>query len=531
MMGSPHTRRAGVLALTLMSAACAGRATVQAPTAGHVPEPVPPVMMPAPPVVAPPTARAIVARMADSAVSAPMWRNARWGMLIVDATTGDTLVAHDADKLFVPASNEKVLTTAIALQLLGPEYRWRTPVLLRGEQRGPVFRGDIVVIGRGDPTVSESMHAGDALAAFEPVADALRARGITRVTGSIITSGDAFTGQTSGYAWEIDDLDTPSGAAVDELLFNEGLLHLVVRGAAKAGTAPSVQRAPTAAYPPLRIEATTRLATDTGARLDVAYDTVAGALRVTGTIPVGDSVRLSASYRHPNDAYRAALAERLLTRGIRVAGGAPTVAARAGRRGVRAAMPPREDTLVTLESAPLREVLPRLLKPSQNQLAEIFFRTSGLVTSGSGEADSARAVGARTLAAMGVTGEQVAYRDGSGMSRHDYVSPRALVRVLDTMHRSAWADLYRQSMPQAGVDGTIANRMKNTPAAGNASAKTGTLDKTRSLSGYVNSADGHVVIFALLCNSFTVPNREVERVQDLLVSTLAGMQLGVARGR
>ena len=166
-----------------------------------------------------------------------------------------------------------------------------------------------------------------------------------------------------------------------------------------------------------------------------------------------------------------------------------------------------------------------LQKPSQNQIAELFFRTAGLVASGSGDADSARAVSVRTLATFGISNEHAAYRDGSGLSRHDYVTPRALVRVLDAMHRAPWADLYRSALPLAGVDGTIANRMKNSPAANNASAKTGTLDKARSLSGYVNSADGHVVIFSMMCNSFTVPNREVERVQDLLVSTLAGLRI------
>ena len=132
----------------------------------------------------------------------------------------------------------------------------------------------------------------------------------------------------------------------------------------------------------------------------------------------------------------------------------------------------------------------------------------------------------RTLALWGVTPEHLAYRDGSGLSRHDYVSPRAIVRVLDAMHRAPWAVTYREALPLAGVDGTMANRMKDTPAAGNAYAKTGTVDKARSLSGYVTSADGHQILFAMLANNFTVPNREVERVQDLLVSTLAGLRIG-----
>lgn len=508
--------------------ACAGRAVVPAPTEGHRPEPVAPPMtpvaMPATEVRRPPSPRAMIQHVADSALATPIWRNARWGLLIVDATTGDTLYSQDADRLFMPASNQKLLTGAVALQVLGPEYRWRTPVLLRGTQRGATFAGDLAVVGSGDPSVSDSLRGGDALSAFDPVVAALRARGIRRITGQVMAEGDAFPGATSGFGWEIDDLDTPSGAVVDELQFNEGLLRLVVRGG-RSSTAPvTVSRTPTTRYPALRIEARTRAASDAGARIDVAYDSTGQTLVVTGTLAVGDSVRVSTSYRHPSDAYRAALIERLAARAIRV-DDRPTQPSRpsAARRPISSR---GADTLVVLESSSLRDVLPRLMKPSQNQIAELLFRTSGLVGTGSGHADSARALAARTLLQMGIAAEHVAYRDGSGLSRHDYVTPRAILQVLDAMRRAPWGSMFRLSLPLAGVDGTIANRMKNTPAAGNASAKTGTLDKTRALSGYVTSADGRVIMFSMIANSYTVPTREVDRLQDLLVATLAGMQFG-----
>lgn len=528
---------AAVLTLVVggVVAACAGRAQVAAPTTGRAPEPVAPVMMPVA-EVKPPTARAVIAHLADSAIGMPIWRNARWGLLIVDATTGDTLYSHDADKLFMPASNQKLLTGAVAMQLLGPDYRWHTPVLLRGVKRGDEFRGDIVIVGRGDPSVSDSLRSDGAQSAFDPIADKLAARGIKRVVGDIISEGDAFTGATTGYGWEVDDLDEGYGAVVDELLFNEGLLRVTVRAGEKPGAPVRIERSPTSAYPPIWNEATTRALTDSGPRIQIAYDSIAAMLHVSGTLAIGDSTRTSASYRHPNDAYRAAVRERLEARGIRVItkvrpAVAPAPANKSAKVSATRLANAPVDTLVVLESAPLREVLPRMQKPSQNQIAEILFRTSGLVNSGVGSADSARAVAARTLASFGIGAEQVAYRDGSGMSRHDYVSPRALVRVLSVMQSAPWGDLWRKALPLAGVDGTIANRMKNTPAAGNANAKTGTVDKARSLSGYVNTADGRLVIFSMLCNSFTVPNREVERVQDLLVSTIAGLRLGEMSGR
>jgi D-alanyl-D-alanine carboxypeptidase/D-alanyl-D-alanine-endopeptidase (penicillin-binding protein 4) len=137
----------------------------------------------------------------------------------------------------------------------------------------------------------------------------------------------------------------------------------------------------------------------------------------------------------------------------------------------------------------------------------------------------------RTLASWGITAADVAYRDGSGLSRHDYLTPRAVVKVLDVMRRSPHAALFRDALPIAGVDGTIRSRMRGTPAEGNVRAKTGTLDKTRSLSGYVTTVNGRVLLFSMLANNFTTPNREVERVQDLIAGFLAGSTLTSGGGK
>jgi D-alanyl-D-alanine carboxypeptidase/D-alanyl-D-alanine-endopeptidase (penicillin-binding protein 4) len=228
---------------------------------------------------------------------------------------------------------------------------------------------------------------------------------------------------------------------------------------------------------------------------------------------LGDSARVTVAYRHPNDAFVAAFTESLSAQRITVLGKRLSRRDTSGR-----AM----DTLSVIVSPPFADVLTRMEKPSQNQMAELFFRTVAREQTGSGSADSAQAVGARTLATWGVTSADAAYRDGSGLSRHDYVTPRAIVKVLDAMRRSPHFALFRESLPIAGVDGTIRNRMRGTPAAGNVRAKTGTLDKARSLSGYVTTANGRIVLFSMMMNNFTVPNRDVERVQDLIAGMLAG---------
>jgi D-alanyl-D-alanine carboxypeptidase/D-alanyl-D-alanine-endopeptidase (penicillin-binding protein 4) len=129
------------------------------------------------------------------------------------------------------------------------------------------------------------------------------------------------------------------------------------------------------------------------------------------------------------------------------------------------------------------------------------------------------------IAAWGAAPSEAVVRDGSGLSRYDYVSPRTLVRVLDAMRRAPTFSTYYDALPIAGVDGTISGRMKGTPAENNVHAKTGTVAQSRSLSGYVTTADGHMLIFSFLSNNFTVANRTIERVQDAVATRLAAMRL------
>lgn len=393
----------------------------------------------------------------DSLVSAPMFANAHLGVLIVDPATGDTLYSRNAGKLFMPASNQKVLTAAVALAQLGPDYRYRTVIAKRGSQRDSTLNGDLIVIGRGDPTVSDRFH-GSANAAMDAIADSVRARGITRVTGALRQGGNAFPDSIYGYGWEWDDLTGSSGAPIDELLFNEGM----------------VQR-------PGKID--------------------------------GRDTTISVATRTPGYAYLSALYLALSRRGVAVEGLVDLA--------VDSLTAPF-DTLYAFESPPLRDILPRFLKPSQNQIGEILLKTVALEKTGIGVADSGQAVMTRQLTEWGVDSTGLVYYDGSGLSRHNLVSAETLVKTLVAMMRdSTTFAVFYDALPIAGVDGTIRTRMAGTPAANNLRAKTGTLEFVRSLSGYVSTADDRLLVFSLLANHFTVPVREVTRLQDAIGVLLA----------
>jgi len=392
----------------------------------------------------------------DSLVENPRFANAHIGLLVVNPETGDTLYSRNAGKLFMPASNQKILTSAVALAQLGPDYRYHTVIARRGELKDSVLTGDLIVIGRGDPTMSDRVH-GSAANAMAAIADSIRARGITRVTGALRQGGNAFPDSIYGYGWEWDDIGGESGAPIDELLYNEGM----VQRAAKIGE----------------------------------RDTV-----------------ISVATRTPGYVYLSALYGALSQHGVRIEGLVNLTAD---------SLTLPYDTVYVIESPPLREILKVFMKPSQNQIGEALLKTIGLEKTGIGSADAGAEIITTQLRDWGVDSTEVVVYDGSGLSRHDLVTPRTIVKVLSAMRKDTAFSVYYDAFPIAGVDGTIRSRMKGTPAENNLRGKTGTIEFVRSLSGYVDTADGQRLVFSFLSNHFTTPVSEVTRVQDAVGALLA----------
>ena len=494
----------------LVASACARQAPA---VTGAVPRPVPPVDRPEMAAAMPATVPPLLSLQAfvDSLVALPQFASAQWGILIVAPERRDTLANVQADKLVMPASNQKLVTGAVALARLGPEYQWRTTFARTGPIVNGTLRGDLVVSGAGDPSVSVAMR-GDPLAVFAPLIDALRASGVTRIDGRIRTSErPAFPGSPLGFGWDWDDLDTDYGAGVTELLFNDGFTNVAVTGCQRAGRPACIATRPLAAFPVIRSSVSTRTSGSGPATLEWWRDSASiPGITVRGSIAAGDSASFAASQPDGRAMYVAAVTQALTQAGIRVR-----------RISVRSV---GEDTIAVLTSLPLRQVLAAMQKSSQNQIAEVLFRTLALTETGVGTPDSGRAVVERQLAAWGVRTDARAIRDGSGLSRHNYITPRALVQILDTMRRSATFAVYHDALPVAGADGTLANRMRSF-AQGRVHAKTGTIDKARSISGYVTTADGEVLIFSIIANNFAVANREVDRVAEVIVERLVTMHL------
>lgn len=492
-------------------AACGARSAP--PVTGAVP--VPPVTPPAITAVTG-SPQFTLQRFVDSLVAQPQFSSAHWGILVVAPERREPLASVNADMLVMPASNMKLVTAAVALAQLGADFRWRTTFVRTGPIVRGVLHGDIVVHGTGDPSISVAMR-GDPVTAFAPLVDSLKAAGVRRVVGRVRSADSvAFPGSPLGFGWDWDDLNEAYGAGVSELLFNEAFTDVIVTGCRRVGAKACVSSLPLRTSPIVHSEVVTRAAGSGPPQLQWWRDSSAvPRIAIRGSIAAGDSARFSAAQPDTRGTYIAAVMEALNRGGITVAAGTRA------RRGH--AVTTVSDTLCTLQSAELRDVLKAMQKPSQNQIAEALFRTIGLQATGVGTPDSARVVVERQLAAWAVRSDAYAIRDGSGLSRHDYLTPSALVRVLSEVRTYQFFPAYVDALPIAGIDGTLRNRMKAV-APGRVRAKTGTIDKARALSGYVTTADGQLLIFSIIANNFTVPNREVDRTAEAIVERLVNMR-------
>lgn len=531
------TTRAAAGVVLLVAAACSharapAGATPDAPAgAPEIPSPVyrtPTITLPPPVVERPvasrtehdstahPTLPRRLSELSDSLLRDPGHAGATHAILILDAATGETILERNPGKLLIPASNAKLITAVAALETLGAEFTWETPVLIDGTIAGDVLHGDLLIAGSGDPTWSDSMQVanGGASGVFAPVARALEARGIKRIDGSIRAIGDAFPGNTLGKGWEEDDLDAAYGAAVDELLYNNGYFTLRVTGGRTSGTPLSATTSPVRDYPPVEIQGTTGSAELNGP-LRARYDSTAATVIVTGAIPPGRSALFNLAYRHPNDAARAALSQYLRDNGLSFVSDQRTAAL------TETSTQTQSDTLVVLRSLPLGEVLRHMLQPSQNQIAEAIFRTIGLRVTGNGSSDSAGVAVSRTIAALGIDSTQFVIADGSGLSRHNLATPSALAHLLATVATQAYAKEFLGALPVAGASGTLRSRMTSPPLRSNVAAKSGSMSRVRALSGYVTGADGRKFVFSFISNSYLLPPVAVDSIHEQILAALS----------
>ncbi len=462
------------------------------------PEPSPSVATPIP------DGSGLAARL-DRLVADPALARAHVGLAVQVAETGEVLYENEAEKRFVPASNTKIVTAAVALDALGPDHRWTTTLIADGEVRGGTLEGDLWIVGGGDPLLSRTE-----LATWPRQ---LRDAGITRIDGALVGDDRAFEAWQWSEGWAWDDLYAGWGAGVSALQLHPNTVRgFVVPGTAIGDPARIGQRGD---GPVLPIANRVRTgAPGSEVRLRFLPSAEGGPVELVGWVPQGpDSVSLFLATPHPTTYLLESLAQVLASAGIEVTGG--------WRRAGESDAPARPGWSTELRSEPLSEVIAEMLKPSDNQVAETVLRTVGREAGREGSAAAGLEVVEQTLSAWGIEPGAISLTDGSGLSRYNEVTPNAMLRLLRAMWRHAEFSVFEAAMPVAGVDGTLRRRLLGTPAVENVKAKTGSLTSVRALSGYLRDGAGETLIFSLLLNGYDAPGDVAVALEDLLVEQLA----------
>ena len=469
-----------------------------------------------------------------------------WGIEVTSLSTGKVLYSQNADKLFTPASNTKLFTTAAALALIGSDYKFHTTVETSGTlDRYGRLNGDIVLVGHGDPNLSgrelpydlRTQRNDHPIQVLESLADTLVQKGVKYVDGDIVADDSFFAFERYGEGWSQDDLVWSDGAPVSALTINDNVIFVNVLPADRPGEKAFVSVVPFADYYHLDNRIMTTPA-GTGRKFFVNREPGSTTLTLWGNMPLDDpGVNEALAIEDPAD-FAAALFRQLLEkRGIAVYGRQRTkhtelatlstfsvtaVAPSHGGSGgqstsISNALP---IVLASYQSKPLLDDIRVVNKVSQNLHAEILLRLLGRERGTAGTVEGGLEVLRGFLNQAGVPNDQYVFYDGSGLSRQNLVTPHAIVHLLRFAASQPWGAAYRSTFPVAGIDGSLSDRLNAARLQGRVFAKTGSLGGVKALSGYATTDSNDTVVFSILSNNLNLPPKRVTDTVDRLVEAI-----------
>ena len=442
------------------------------------------------------------------------------GVKITSLDTGRVLFEENAAKLLRPASNMKLYTVATALDKLSPDYRFKTSVYAstRPDNSG-VIRGDVTIYGRGDPSFAARFNNGDYLKAINDLAAHIASAGVKRVEGDLVGDESYFVGPKYGAGWEWEDLTWSYGAEISPLSVNDNALDLFIKPGPALGQLALITTGPPDPLLTI-INKVTTASKGTKREFSIHRGLGENTVTIVGKIPLEDPGYTGAvAISHPALLFvyllRAALAQKgvVITGKSRTTGTVnqpilPPIPEIANVIG--APLPKVQVEITTFESPPFNLIAAQTLKPSQNLYTELILRTLGTITppppTMAPLRQTSEDLGLEAvksfLKSAGIQAESLRLNDGSGLSRDDMITAEATVQLLTFMNKHRYADVFRAALPVAGVDGTLRNRMRGTPAQNNVRAKTGSLSSAASLGGYVTTAAGEKLAFAIIVNNY-----------------------------
>ncbi len=445
----------------------------------------------------------------DAIANRPEFSRSRWGILIQPLSSTATLYSRDATKYFIPASNVKLLTTAAALQKLGADFRIKTSVYSSAN-------GSLYVAGRGDPSIAEAQ--------LKDLAQQLKRRGVDRIN-ELIGDDSYFQGSAVNPNWEWEDAQAGYGAPVNSLIFNQNAIDLLLFPQAIGQPLKVTFAEPKLANQWQLQNNSVTVAQSESEFIEVGREFDRPIIRVSGQLKVGGEPESAyVAVVNPANNFLQYFQQALATEGIPVK---QTLVASASRNS--------NQELATVESPPLAELVRETNRESNNLYAEVLLRLLGKVTdkiplpptltgkmpvpqedTGESGLKELKTV----LTQLGVNPNSYILADGSGLSRHNLITPEALVETLRFMANSPAASIYRASLPVAGESGTLKNRFNITPNRVILQGKTGTMSGVSALSGYIEVPNYEPLVFSIIVNQSDLSAAKMRSATDEIVLLL-----------
>ena len=475
----------------------------------------------------PAVAQKDLARRIDARLDAMPFNRQFWGIAMVDES-GRLVYGRNEARLFIPASNNKLVVSAVASALLPPDWRVKTS-LYGGPIIGGVLQGDLVLYGRGDPTMNRRCYATDTtltgvcdtdpFARLRQLVDALRSKGVRAIAGDIVGDGSYFEPILVHPNWEAFDLNWWYAAPVSGLGFHDNSVDFEWQPGHAPGMPALITMTPDLgdiAFENRTVTVAPGGESDIGDR----FFRHPGTLRIwaEGTVAL-DNPRRTDSFAlpDPNLFTARALRQALADAGIAVTGTTRSTTDSLLYARLRASAP-----LAEVSSRPLRDWIFPILNTSQNWIAEMLLKQLGKQFGKGGSWPDGLEVERRFLIdSVRVDSTQFSLSDGSGLSSSNLVSPLAFTQILRFMRRHPRYATFAAGLPQAGMVGSLRNRFLGTPLAGRVRAKTGSISRVQSLSGYVELGGGKTLTFSVEANHHAQPSRMMLAMIDSVVVEMA----------
>lgn len=452
----------------------------------------------------------------DELLNDPNFAEANWGVYIQSLKTGEIIYKTNADKLFIPASSLKLFTSAAGFLLLGSDYQFLTTLSARGKVENNLIKGDLIVKGFGDPTISGKFYNRKITKVFEDWADSLIIHGINEITGNILADDRMFLKGDYTSAIDRNYTDNWFSVAPGALCFNDNVIEMEFEGL-EFNKPPRINIKPDTRYYTFMKKSITGYQ-NSDPVFNIFRNEGSRVVTIEAKVPEKEITRYYYPVEDPSRYFVYVLKEVFEKKGIRVRG-------YVSQTEKETDIPDSTHSLLFIHrSYPLKSIIFEMNKHSNNLYAEQLIRTIGLEINEFGSFENGSKAMKGLLEVMGINSQNMIIDDGSGLSRLNLITPKQMVKLLNYMYVSDEFKNFYNSLPIGGIDGTLVNHFKKTRAENNVRCKPGYLPGVRSLAGYIKSADNEPFAFCIFVNNFLVPEALASNIQDAICVRLANFK-------